>query len=280
MKAHMKIGMERFLVSLVFVSAAIFHAKAGATINFVGYKSPSVPIFSKAGPTVINYQLYAQYDGIHKPGGGLGEDGFITIVVRNSNNDFLYSYTVLLDSIPGGFGGHTTSESQPYLFKPYILTTGNFQFSNPSDQNLIIEEEIFYSRPLVNLAGFPSQEWSSAAGKSLVSGGDNPTVPTPPPAAPLPPATRRSIHAVIISGLSDPARVVNSANLTLTGGVIALGKDPSPPSTPTSSWSTGLRIVPDEALLTGAKIPPITPNIIDVRIVKHEVTGDLATPAP
>jgi hypothetical protein len=60
--------------------------------------------------------------------------------------------------------------------------------------------------------------------------------------------------------------------------VIALGKDPSPPTKPTAQWSSGLRIVPDQALLTGAKIPPLTPNIIDVRIVKHEVVGDLAAP--
>jgi hypothetical protein len=92
--------------------------------------------------------------------------------------------------------------------------------------------------------------------------------------------TRSSIHAVIISGLSDPAKVITSANATLTGGVVALGKNPSPPAKPTAQWSSGLRIVPDEALLTGAKIPPLTPNIIDVRIVKHEVTGDLLTPAP
>jgi hypothetical protein len=65
--------------------------------------------------------------------------------------------------------------------------------------------------------------------------------------------------------------------VTLTGGVVALGKGPSPPAAP-SSWTAGLRIVPDEALLTGTKIPPVTPNIIDVRIVSHEVVGDLAIP--
>jgi len=70
---------------------------------------------------------------------------------------------------------------------------------------------------------------------------------------------------------------VNSPNVTLTGGVVALGKDPAPPPVP-SAWTTGLHILPDEALLTGTKIPPVTPNIVDVRIVKHEVVGDLAAP--
>jgi hypothetical protein len=71
--------------------------------------------------------------------------------------------------------------------------------------------------------------------------------------------------------------------VTLVGGVVALGKDPAPPTAP-NPWTNGLRIVPDEALLTGAKIPPLTPNIIDVRIVKHAVVGDLtessASPSP
>jgi hypothetical protein len=98
-----------------------------------------------------------------------------------------------------------------------------------------------------------------------------------PPGNPVPVPVSTSIHAVIISGRSDPAKIVTSHNVTLTGGVVALGKDRVPSATP-SSWTTGLRIVPDEALLTGTKIPPVTPNIIDVRIVKHEVVGDLAVP--
>ena len=88
-----------------------------------------------------------------------------------------------------------------------------------------------------------------------------------------------NIHAVIISGLSDPAKVVTSASVTLTGGIVALGKDASPPPT-ASSWSPGLRIVPDRALLTGEKIPPVTPNILDVRIVREEVTADFPSPNP
>jgi hypothetical protein len=104
-----------------------------------------------------------------------------------------------------------------------------------------------------------------------------PPANNPPPGNPGLGPVSASIHAVIISGRSDPAKIVTSQNVTLTGGVVALGRDPAPPAAP-SSWTTGLHIVPDEALLTGAKIPPLTPNIIDVRIVKHEVIGDLAAP--
>jgi len=40
----------------------------------------------------------------------------------------------------------------------------------------------------------------------------------------------------------------------------------------------GLKIVPDYALLTGEKIPPVTPNIIDVRIVRQVVSADFPPP--
>jgi hypothetical protein len=112
------------------------------------------------------------------------------------------------------------------------------------------------------------------------AGNSGPTLTTNPP----PPLTggagsSSNIHAVVISGLSDPAKVIVSPNVTLTGGIIALGKAGSPPST-ASTWSLGLKIVPDHALLTGAKIPPVTPNIIDVRIVRQEVTADFPANNP
>jgi hypothetical protein len=112
------------------------------------------------------------------------------------------------------------------------------------------------------------------------AGNSGPTLTTNPP----PPLTggagsSSNIHAIVISGLSDPAKVIVSPNVTLTGGIIALGKAGSPPST-ASTWSLGLKIVPDHALLTGAKIPPVTPNIIDVRILKQEVTADFPAISP
>jgi hypothetical protein len=88
---------------------------------------------------------------------------------------------------------------------------------------------------------------------------------------------KRIIHAVIISGLSDPAKVIASPNVTLTGGLVALGKTNTTGGT-VSTWSPGLRIFPDYGLLTGAKIPPVTPNIIDVRIVRQQVQADFASP--
>jgi hypothetical protein len=87
------------------------------------------------------------------------------------------------------------------------------------------------------------------------------------------------LYAVVISGLSDVTKIILSPNVTLTGGIVALGKDSSPPAV-LSTWSPGLKIIPDYALLTGEKIPPVTPNIIDVRIVRQAVTADFPSASP
>src|ERR1700683_1179466 len=98
-----------------------------------------------------------------------------------------------------------------------------------------------------------------------------------PPSAPG--GAPSNIHAVIVSGLSDPAKVVVSPDVILTGGIVGLGKNNSAESTP-SAWSPGLKIIPDYALLTGEKIPPVTPNIIDVRIVRQDVSAAFPSPIP
>jgi hypothetical protein len=102
--------------------------------------------------------------------------------------------------------------------------------------------------------------------------GTNPSGPVSPPTL-VGGGTPLRIHAVIISGLSDPTKIIASPNIQLTGGIVALGKNTSSLVTP-SAWSTGLEIIPDYALLTGKKIPPVTPNIIDIRIVRQDTTAD------
>ncbi len=87
----------------------------------------------------------------------------------------------------------------------------------------------------------------------------------------------RYIHAVTISGLSDPAKVIVSPNVRLTGGLVALGKANAAGGA-VSAWSAGLRIFPDYDLLTGTKIPPVTPNILDVRIVRQQVQANFPSP--
>jgi hypothetical protein len=65
----------------------------------------------------------------------------------------------------------------------------------------------------------------------------------------------------------------------LTGGIVALGRERLT-VVDYVCWSAGLKIIPDYALLTGEKIPLVTPNIIDVRIVRQQVTADFPASSP
>ena len=102
----------------------------------------------------------------------------------------------------------------------------------------------------------------------------SPTLPAEavPPTTGTPPARRAQIHAVIVSNLSDPSQVL-SGNVNLTGGIIALG--PPKPSQKPGHWDPNVHITPDPDLLNGSKIPPIVPNVIDVRITHYEVTATI-----
>jgi hypothetical protein len=88
------------------------------------------------------------------------------------------------------------------------------------------------------------------------------------------PTPRHNIHALIVSGLSDPRSTLSrggSANIILTGGIVALGTTPTASAGP---WPNGLLIVPDQNLVQGNKIPPIVPNLIDVRIIDFQTSAD------
>lgn len=92
--------------------------------------------------------------------------------------------------------------------------------------------------------------------------------PGAPPAAPV----DVYISAVIVSAAQSPwdaiKRTPGVRNVIVTGGIIALGKTPIPGEIPGGGpepmW---LRVIPDPRLLNGSVIPPVVPNIIDVRIV-------------
>ena len=107
--------------------------------------------------------------------------------------------------------------------------------------------------------------------------GGSPTSVSPPSsgAAPVTRSVRRNhIHAVIVSGLSDPSQVL-TGNVELTGGIVALGPpDPTNPQI-AGHWDPNVRITPDPELLNGHKIPPLVPNVIDVRIMHHEVSATI-----
>ncbi len=79
---------------------------------------------------------------------------------------------------------------------------------------------------------------------------------------------RARINAVIITGQSNPALAIRSQNVLLTGGIVALGS--SAADTVSPNWKRNVIVLPDPALLNGSKIPPITPNVIDVRIMRTQ----------
>ena len=96
-----------------------------------------------------------------------------------------------------------------------------------------------------------------------------------PPSVPGTPSARRAqIHAVIVSSLSDPSQVL-TGNVNLTGGIVALGLPDSTSPQITGHWDPNVRITPDPELLNGDKIPPLVPNVIDVRIMHHEVSATI-----
>ena len=124
--------------------------------------------------------------------------------------------------------------------------------------------------------GAPESGLPGGPGSAASPGGEPDVVPPPPP----PPATsnasqpRAQIHAVIVSGLADPSQVLRG-NVNLTCGIVALGTpDPTAPQTP-GRWDPNVKITPDPELLNGHKIPPLVPNIIDVRIMHHEISATM-----
>jgi hypothetical protein len=93
------------------------------------------------------------------------------------------------------------------------------------------------------------------------------------PGAGAPPApVDVEINAVIVSAAQSPwdavKRTPGVRNVIVTGGVIALGKTPvageNPGGGPEPTW---LRVIPDPRLLNGSVVPPVVPNVIDIRVM-------------
>ena len=109
----------------------------------------------------------------------------------------------------------------------------------------------------------------------------------PPPGAP---PENIVIHAVIVSAAQSPWDAIERApgvgTITVIGGIVALGKTPIPGEIPGGGpQPTWLRIIPDLAYLNGSKIPPVVPNIMDIRwwncpIRVTEPPGSIEEPNP
>jgi hypothetical protein len=248
------------LAVLLFCSGLLSsRATAGNPVTVELHGGLSNPIYVDAGTVTINFSALLVYSGVRMPWNG----AIANVFVYNTSGDSLATLPISnANQIFNDRGG-----------------SGTVTWNNPVGQYIQISGIIDFDGDGGN---DPFYWFYLPGGRSVASGGDTPPgggnsvttqSPTSPASPPVTPIVRSSIHAVIISGLSDPTRVIASANVTLTGGIVALGKlDVS--SAPSSAWSPGLRILPDYDLLTGTKIPPVTPNVLDVRIVRQQVTAD------
>src|SRR5262249_15879623 len=86
-----------------------------------------------------------------------------------------------------------------------------------------------------------------------------------------PPKHSVAIYAVIVGATANPWTSVDASmvdSMTVIGGVAAIG---SLTLLPTGSNNGPLlTIEPDLGYLSGARIPPITPNVFDVRIISSD----------
>jgi hypothetical protein len=249
------------LAVLLLCSGLLFasRATAGNAVTVQLHGGLSNPIYVDAGTVTINFSALLQYGGVREPWNGETAN----VLVYNTSGDSLA--TLPIPNAPQIYQDHSGS--------------GTVSWNNPVSQYIQISGIIDFDGSGGNL---PFYWFYLPGGRSVASGGDTPPGggngvttqnPTSPPSPPVAPTVASSIHAVIISGLSDPAKVIASPNVTLTGGIVALGKA-NDSSTVPSSWSLGMRILPDYDLLTGTKIPPVTPNILDVRIIRQQVSAD------
>jgi len=206
-------------------------------------------------------------------------DGSTQQIGFHDSSQMVNGFLINADGSAGGFAdslGATAYSGTMLLSQIASLTPGSeFQIVSSSPAQAFYEEVEFQGGSGAYVKGFVAKFSTDAPPVTPPSGQSTSTVS--PPSAPG--SAPSNIHAVIVSGLSDPAKVITSPNVILTGGIVALGKNGSTPLT-SSAWSPGLKIIPDYALLTGAKIPPVIPNIIDVRIIRQEVSADFPSTSP
>ena len=109
-------------------------------------------------------------------------------------------------------------------------------------------------------------------------------VTTIPPGGPAPTApVDVEIHAVIVSAAQSPWDAVEKGpgvrNVIIVGGIVALGKTPIPGEIPGGGPQPGwLRVIPDLRLLNGSMIPPVVPNIMDIRIMNCPIRIEESNP--
>jgi hypothetical protein len=172
--------------------------------------------------------------------------------------------------------GSTTFEAATALTEGvWLLSLSRYPMPQPVDRflgatppNAIVRSDNeMYVFSFTNVRTTGAQEGSPS--------GNNPG----PPVSQSQPAT--TIHAVIISSTAHPEEVIDTRRgfIHLIGGVIALGKTNSETdSRRPASWPHGLFLTADPDYLNGSKVPPSTPNLLDVRIKDFKFRASIHSP--
>jgi hypothetical protein len=276
--------MRTSRLTAISLSGIFFLASVQAeTVVNVTARKGVTRVYLPAGTIVVNFTptIISDYhpdDGLAGSAGGAIQivaqsDSGQQIVVAN----YIGLHGVELPGVQNlGIGTHpggTTTFQNPagqfYAFFErgiYTLasvhirpTTGEFDTLSPGGGPTDVYAPPPPSRPTPGLSPTPI---SSPPGGSL-------TLTATPTST-----STHNIHALIVSGLSDPGSALSRggpANIILTGGIVALGTTPIVSAAP---WPNGLHIVPDPNLIQGNKIPPIVPNLIDVRITDFQTSAD------
>ena len=215
-------------------------------------------VYLKAGTVDLAYEfnIYGDTDTNDLPDSGNG----LTIFVADSIGDTLFRNT-----IPGGTGWYHATFNNPA--DGYVKFWGKGLFKGNTSVPYILHDD-------TTITGGDTPPAASDGGTAPAGAASSSDAPTNPPSVPAATPRPPEIHAVIISGQSDPSKILRG-NVHLVGGVIALGRQPGNPGT----WDPGVTITPDAELVTGQKVPPITPNLFDVRITRYEISATLDAPS-
>jgi hypothetical protein len=172
--------------------------------------------------------------------------------------------------------GSTTFEAAATLAEGvWLLSLSRYPMPEPLDRffgaappNAIIQSDNeMYVFSFTNVRTTVGQEGPPS--------GNNPG----PPASQSQPAT--TIHAVIISSTAHPEEVIDTRRglIHLIGGVVALGKTKSETDARRLvSWPRGLVLTADPEYLNGSKVPPSTPNVLDVRLRDFKFRASIQSP--
>jgi hypothetical protein len=226
------------IVRVVFLGATVLPpavGNGGSTINVQLHSGVSNPIYVNAGAVTIDYSYLLAYSGrSYATGDGGAGDGAggasgDTISVYNSSGQVIATLPVGLNFFGGG-GSGTIIWNNPV--GQYIRLGGDIfvsGYGHGSFENWYITQGQSFATGGDTAPGGPNTTPASAVTQGPKAEGAQ-SAPTSSPNSNSPPApsTRTNIHAVIISGLPDPAKVITSPNVTLTGGIAALGRDNAP----------------------------------------------------